>query len=215
MACNRKKNAEDINANGIRAKMCDVISKEFERLIKEQVEPWFFFNSKGFHVKKFDGKDISISGCKFGDTSRLVFWSGYIEPYIEDVIKRMIEETIKLANDKNVQISAVLDSTKANLSGGIDTVYRKMQEVDRRLRGNGYPESVPKRDASLEIKKMNNVLDKQIKTYEDLAFQIPDSKFKKWYRENPHWIWIIGIIVGLGVLTTIKQLIIWFISFTP
>jgi hypothetical protein len=216
MFFNRKKNAGEINANGIRAKMCDVISKEFKRLIKEQIDPWLFFKTGKFSIKKFDGRDISYPGVGFEGTPRHVFWSGYIEPYIEDITKRMIEETIKLAKDKNVQISAVLDSTKANLSGGIDTVYRKMQEVDRRLRGNGYPESVPKQDVSCEIKKMNDFLDRQIRTYEDLAFQIPDSWFKKWYQENPHWVWIVGIIIGTGVLAyispVIKKLIKMFIE---
>ncbi len=127
----------------------------------------------------------------------LVFWHGCIEQFVEDVIKRMIEETIRLAKDKNVKLSAVLSSTKANLSSGIDTVYSKMQEVDRRLRGKGYPESVPKRDIYSEIKKMNDFLDRQTKTYEDLAFQVPERGLKRWYQENPHWVWIIAIIIAI------------------
>ncbi|HUU16849.1 MAG TPA: hypothetical protein VMW72_06860 [Sedimentisphaerales bacterium] len=196
MKCGRRKKAEEINANGIRAKMCDVISEEFKRLIKKQIDPWSFFNSKGIRAKTFDGKDISISGVTFGSSSR-VFWQGYIEPFIEDVIKRMIEETIRLAKDKNVKLSFVLSSTKANLSSGIDTVYSKMQDVDRRLRGKGYPESVPKRDINSEIKKMNDFLDRQTKTYEDLAFQVPECGLKRWYQENPHWVWIIAIIIAI------------------
>ena len=207
MACSHKKNAEEINANGIRAKMCDVISGEFKRLIELQIDPWIFYNSKGISIKKFDGKYISQSGCKFSGTPRQVFWNSYIEPYIEDVVKRMIEETIKLTKERNVQISVVLGSTKANLSGGIDTVYRKMQEVDRRLRGNGYPKNVSKQDISLKIKEMDDFLDKQIKTYEDLAFQVPNSRFKKWYQENPHLVWLIGIIIGTGILTVIISVI--------
>ena len=64
MTCSRKKNAEEINANGIRAKMCNVISGEFKRLIESQVDPWIFYNSNGIHIKKFDGKYISMSGGK-------------------------------------------------------------------------------------------------------------------------------------------------------
>ena len=71
MICGRRKKAEEINANGIRAKMCDVISEEFKRLIKKQIDPWIFFNSKGIRAKRFDGKDISISGVTFGGSSRL------------------------------------------------------------------------------------------------------------------------------------------------
>ena len=108
MTFSRKKGVEEVNTRGIRAKMCDIISEEFKRLTKEQVDPWIFFNSKGVRVKKFDGKDISISGGKYNDSSSLVFF-GYIEPYIADAIKRMIEETIELAKDKNIPTSAVLE----------------------------------------------------------------------------------------------------------
>lgn len=197
MTCGRRKKAEEINANGIRAKMCDVISEEFKRLIKEQIDPWIFFNSKGIRAKRFVGKDISISGVTFEGSSRLVFWQGYIEPFIEDIIKKKLEETVFLANAKKVAVPAVLSSTKANLSGGINTVYHKMQDIDRRLRGKGYPESVPKRDISSEIKKMNDFLDRQTKTYEDLTFQVPESGLKRWHQENPHWVWIIPIIIAI------------------
>ncbi len=163
--------ATEKKANGIRARMCDIISGEFERLIEKQVDTWFRYNSHGVHLKRFDGKNISMSGVKYNDQSKAVFFS-YIEPYIQDVIKRKIEETVELAKDKKVPISKVIGSTKANLSGGIDTTYHKMQEVDRRLRGGGDPKSVPKRDVSFEVKKMNDFLDRQIKTAEDLHFEI-------------------------------------------
>ena len=163
--------ATEKKAKGIRARMCDIISGEFKRLIKKQVDPWIFYNSKGVHLKKFDDKNISMSGGKYNDQSKAVFF-GHIEPYIQDVIKRKIEETVELAKDKKVPISKVLGSTEANLSGGIDTVYHKIQKVDRRLRGGGDPESVPKRDVSFEVEKMNDFLDRQIKIAEDLHFEI-------------------------------------------
>jgi len=210
MACSRTENTEEINARGIRARMSDIISGEFKRLIKDQIDPWIFFNSKGVHVKKFGGGNISISGVKYNGSTSLVFWS-YIKPYIEDIIKRMIEKTIELAKDKDVQISAVLGSTKANLSGGIDTVYCKMQDIDRKLRGKGYPESVPKRDVSSEIKQMNNFLDKQLEIYRNLTFQGSESWFKKWYQDNPHWVWLIGIVMGTGIIIYVIKIILRFI----
>ena len=53
MACSHKKNVEEINASGIRAKMCDVISEEFKKLIEEQVDRWSSFNSGKGSVKGF------------------------------------------------------------------------------------------------------------------------------------------------------------------
>lgn len=166
-----KKEATEKKAKGIRAKMSDIISEEFKRLIKKQVTPWSFYNSKGVRVKKFEGEDISISGSKYNDQSKMVFFN-HIDSYIEGTIKRMIEKTIELGKDKNVPISMVLSSTEANLLGGIDAIYHEMQRVDRRLRGGGDPESVPKRDVSFEVKKMNDFLDRQIKIAEDLHFEI-------------------------------------------
>lgn len=163
--------ATEKKAKGIRARMCDIISGEFNRLIGKQLDPWIFYNVRGVRLKKFDDKNISMSGSKYDDQSKAVFF-GYIEPYIQDVIKRKIEETVELAKDKKVPLSMVLGSTEANLSGGIDTVYHKMQGVDRGLRGGGDPESVPKRDVSFEVKKMNDFLDRQIKIAEDLHFEI-------------------------------------------
>ncbi len=173
-----KKEAIEKNAQGIRAKMSDIISEEFQQLIKKQVTPWSFYNSKGIHVKKFDGEDISISGIKYNDQTKIVFFS-HIESYIEDIIKRMIEKTAELAKDKNIPISMVLSSTEANLSGGIDSIYHEMQKVDRRLRGGGDPESVPKRDVSFEVKKMNEFLDRQIKIAEELHFEIHETGQEK------------------------------------
>jgi hypothetical protein len=170
-----KKEATEKKAKGIRAKMSYNISEEFKRLIKEQINPWGLFNSGRGSVKKFDGKTIPFSGGFTNSSIRIVFWKGYIEPYIEDIIKRMIEGTVELANNKNVSISMVLGSTEANLSGGIDTVYYEMQKVDRRLRGGGDPESVLKKDVSFEVKKMNDFLDRQIKIAEDLHFKIQET----------------------------------------
>ena len=141
----------------------------------------------------------------------MFFWEGYIEPYIADAIKRMIEKTIDLANNNNVPISAILESTKEELSGEIGTVYRKMQKVDRRLRGKGNPESVPKRDVSCKIKEMNNLLDRQIGIYQDLSFQLPEGRFKKWYNKSPHVKWLIGIVISILALIVSAVAVIYVI----
>ena len=76
----QKNSQEETNASGIRAKMCDIISAEYKKLIKEQVNPWIFYNSKGVHVKEFDGKEITIYGLEYSDSKADVFWHRHIEP---------------------------------------------------------------------------------------------------------------------------------------
>jgi hypothetical protein len=206
-----KNKVSETNADGIRAKMSGDIFEEFEQLVKKQVTPWAFFNaSNGIHVKKFDGSDISISGIKYNDQSKIVFFN-YIEPFIEDVIKRKIDETVELAKDKKVPLTMVFYSSKVNLSGGIDRVYKKMQEIDRRLRGGGNPKSVPMRDVSLEIKTMNDFLDRQIKIAEDLNFGMLNTEKTKWQcikegaENNLVVIILIIIVTVVGVLAKFKK----------
>ena len=196
-----KTSKEEANAQGIRAVMCDRIKGEFDRLITKQIDPWIFFNNKGFLVKKFNGKTISYPGVEYsGSSLSQFFWEGYIQPFIEDVIKRTIKYTIELAKEKGVSISAVLYSTQANLSGGIDAVFKKMQDIDRRLQGKGNPKNVPKRDISIEVKQMDAYLDKQIENYRNLAFETPKGWFLKWYEKSPHIKWLIGIIISVLAL---------------
>jgi hypothetical protein len=205
-----KKEATEKKTRGIRAKMDDIISGEFKRLIEKQVDPWIFYNSKGVNLKQFNDKIISMSGGKYDDQSKMVFF-GHIEPYIQDVIKRKIEETVELAKDKRVPIFTVLGSTESNLSGEINTVYHKIQIIDRRLRGGGDPESVPKRDVSSEIKKMNGFLDRQIKIAKDLHFEIHEAgeagkvpsqeteQKEKWYQTNTFKYVVIPLVIALFV----------------
>ena len=109
------------------------------------------------------------------------------------------------------RLDCVLESTKEELSGEIGTVYRKMQKVDRRLRGKGNPESVPKRDVSCKIKEMNNLLDRQIGIYKDLSFQLPEGWFKKWYNKSPHVKWLIGIVISILALIVSAVAVIYVI----
>ena len=195
-----KTSTEETVAQGIRAIMCDRIKSEFDRLITEQVDPWMFFNSKGISVKKFNGKQISISGAAFSGSVPLVFWNDYIQPFIQDIIKRMIVETIEQAAKKDVPLSLVLESTKANLAGGIDAVFAKMQDIDQRLRGKGNPKSVSRYDTFPEICRMNAYLDRQVETYRNFAFEPSQSRFRKWYDKSPHIKWLIGIIISVLAL---------------
>ena len=79
-------------------------------------------------------------------------------------------------------------------------MFKKMQDIDRRLQGKGNPKNVPKRDISIEVKQMDAYLDKQIENYRNLAFETPKGWFLKWYEKSPHIKWLIGIIISVLAL---------------
>lgn len=54
-------------------------------LLTRQVEPWLFLR-QGLSLQRFDGRSIAYSGVEFEDSPRLVFWAGYIEPFLQDLV---------------------------------------------------------------------------------------------------------------------------------
>ena len=60
------------------------MSDATEGLFRAQVEPWNFMRQR-LRVQAFGGKSISYEGVEFEGSPRLVFWSRYIEPFLEDL----------------------------------------------------------------------------------------------------------------------------------
>jgi hypothetical protein len=74
------------------------IDDAVEQLIKNQVTPWCFLNSgHPFRVTAFDGRQITYEGILFDGTSQLVFWSRYIEPFLEYLAISEISAAVAMA----------------------------------------------------------------------------------------------------------------------
>jgi hypothetical protein len=62
------------------------INDAINQLIQNQITPWSFLNSgKPLRIYNFDKKQISYDGNGFEGSPREVFWSRYIEPFLEDI----------------------------------------------------------------------------------------------------------------------------------
>ena len=60
------------------------VNDAIKALIKKQVTPWVFMTTgRPFHIKRLDGTDIAYHGIGFEGSPKKVFWSGYIEPFLE------------------------------------------------------------------------------------------------------------------------------------
>ncbi len=60
------------------------VDDAIEQLIKQKVTPWSFLTAgPPFRIKSFDGKQIAYEGVGFEGSPRQVFWSRYIEPFLE------------------------------------------------------------------------------------------------------------------------------------
>ena len=166
-------------------------------LIQNQVTPWSFLTAgPSFRVKKFDGKEIAYQGVAFEGSPRLVFWSGYIEPFLEDLVVREISSAIISAREKGVDAVLLLPEVQGLLIAGARKIFAHMAEVDRRLRVGGYPESVTLRSVDPELQTITQFIDEQINA--ELAMWKPKRRVESWYEQNKFWIWLIGIVVTIG-----------------
>ncbi len=168
------------------------------KLDREQITPWAFITAgPKFQVTDFYGRTISYQGILFEGTARQVFWGRYIEPFLEDVAGKIINETLRLAAEKGQDPRLCLPETAGLLKSIARRAFARMAEIDRRLRGTGNPQSVPLRDTASELGAVEEFIDRRIAA--ELAMIRPRFKVNEFYNEHPFLFWFIALLVGAAV----------------
>ena len=182
------------------------VDDAFEQLIKQQVTPWSFMTAgPPFRIKSFDGREIAYQGIEFQGSPRVVFWSRYIEPFLEQLCISEIEAAVSMAREKGVDASLLLPELQRLLSAGFRRVYERMADVDRSLRGKGYPNSVALRSVELETERMDKFLDERIMA--EIEMWKPKPWFEAWHERNKFWVWLIGIVLTVaGILAKLLNI---------
>ena len=137
------------------------IVKLLENLKRDKLTLWLWFNSRGVKVTDFYGKTISILGGLYGQSEANVFLN-FIKPFLEDTIVKTLDETIETCRNRELKPEEPYIRETAMLLDGylIDPIYRYMADIDRRIRGKGYPKSVGRKDVTDQITEMVKFLDK-------------------------------------------------------
>jgi len=115
-----------------------------------------------FRCKDFYGREIAYQGVKFEGSPRQVFWGRYIEPFLEDLVHRMVEETLRLAAARKQNAQQPLAEVGNLLKSVAQRAYRRMADIDQRLRGEGFPNRVPQRRIDGELARMEQFIDQRI-----------------------------------------------------
>ena len=129
------------------------------RVITQHVDPWQFMQQR-MSVKRFDGRLISYEGVEFEGSPRHVFWSGYIEPFLQELIVAELAAASAAAKERDVDARKLIPEVQALLLLGCRQVLRKMAEVDHRLRGQGYPEKTDERSTEPELLSLREFLNR-------------------------------------------------------
>lgn len=175
-----------------------IVDDEWVRLDTEQITPWAFVTAgPKFQVADFYGRTIAYQGIVFEGSPRQVFWGRYIEPFLEDLAGKVINETIHLAAEKGQDARLCLPETAGLLKSVARRAFARMQEIDRRLVGKGNPQSAPLRDTASELGAVEEFIDRRIAT--ELAMLRPRFKVNDFYNEHPFLFWFIALLVGAAV----------------
>ena len=73
-----------------------------------------------------------------------------------------------------------------------------MADVDRRLRGKGFPKNVPLRPIEREVQLMDQFIDERISS--ELAMWAPKSRLEYLYERNKFWVWAIPVLLTIAVV---------------
>lgn len=115
----------------------------------------------GFSAKQhatdsgFHWQTIRYSGVPFEGSPQHMFWNGFIDPFLEAQITEGFEIALDHAQKRGVDATSCLLVARNELCDGITSIYQRMQDIDRRLRGRGNPLSVQPRDVKPAILAMH------------------------------------------------------------
>jgi len=177
----------------------------YNEIYNEKLKPWIFINTgKPLRVEKHDGTLIQYQGVTFGTTESAVFWGdNFIPPIIENAIVKAFDQTIEECRKNNIDPKPYVYETNSILSGLIGRVYNRMADIDRKLRGKGYPKNVQRKNVSHEISNMDECL----KGHYDAAVLLASEKIDTTTPESENgkggWELVKKISLILGIIVSL------------
>ncbi|HBP86964.1 MAG TPA: hypothetical protein DD706_04625 [Nitrospiraceae bacterium] len=165
-------------------------------LDREHITPWAFMTAGPlFKCTDFYGRQISYQGVEFEGSPQGVFWARFIEPFLENIIERVVTETLRLSSEKRQDPKLTLVEASTLLKSLIHRAYGRMADIDYTLRGGRKnPGKVPLRNTDSEIAGMEQFLDRRINA--ELAMLKPWDWVNKFYKEHPFFFWLIGFLIA-------------------
>ncbi len=206
----RKNKIVTFSRSPLYEKTKQIVNDFYAKLDKEQLMPWNFFRSGVMpEVKKYYGGTIKYSGTEFSGSPVLVFWEGFIEPFLEHGISEILEQVANDALEKQLNPEPCISEAAGLLDGVINNTYNQMAEIDQKLRGKGNPKSVKRKDVTENIEKMRAYLQRNKESFSKMA----EAKYQYFLnvesRENKN-LWIALIALGASIISTLIALLALF-----
>jgi len=125
------------------------IDTAFAKLEREKITPWAFLTTNEMPpIEDYHGRVIQYRGVKFEGSPELVFWRGFVDPFLEALIGWGFKLALDHARERGLDPQPCIDVAQQALENGVSRILNRMKDIDRRLRGNGSPEKVHPRDVT-------------------------------------------------------------------
>jgi hypothetical protein len=184
------------------------IGEATRALIAAQVSPWAnLLTAHSLSVRRHDGSGIVWTDTKYGVPQQDIFWRGYIDPFVEELVSTQMREAGQVARktqgDREILVAEVRDL----LLRAVRKIYDRMADVDQQLRGDGFPQSVTRRSIKTELRVMEQYIDKQARaTAAAATLGLPGpSSVEGYFKRYRMWIGlaafgVVVLVVALAML---------------
>jgi len=175
-----------------------LVEESWVVLNRDQITPWAFMTAGPlFKVTDFYGREIAYQGVEFEGSPREVFWTRYIEPFLENIIEQVVTETLRLSEEKKQDSKLTLLEASSLLKSLIHRAYSRMAEINYTLRGGRKnPEKFQLRKTDSKIVAMEKFLDRRITS--ELAMLKPRLRVNEFYYKHPFLFWLIGFLLTVA-----------------
>lgn len=179
----------------LKSEIDKLIAKKKSDLINKKIIAWIMmFSSNKGEIKSFDGTKISYPGIKFEGSPREVFWSRFIEPFIEDFIDQMILYVRQETEENNLNFQDEISYLNLQLKRMNHSIFTEMQKTDIRIM-NMFNRTTDKVNIESYIRSIDEYVDEsvQLAMHKDKSRHSIKTKILKKIEEH-FVLFIVGII---------------------
>ena len=101
-----------------------------------------------------------------------------------------------MAHERGIDARQLLPEIQGLLLSATSKVFNRMADVDRRLRGGGFPDQVQLRSTQSERNTMAAFIDKHVQV--ELSMWRTKSSLQRWYDDNKALVWVVGSLLTLA-----------------
>ena len=135
-----------------------------------------------------------------------MFWSRYIEPFLEDLAVTQIALAVRDAKERGIDGDKLLQEVEGLLLAACRKTFARMADFDRRLLGRGFPDKIALRSTDREYQAMKDFIEMHIRA--ERQMWKPKNWFQNWYADNPALVWAIGIAIAVvGAVVGLLQIL--------